>query len=160
MNKCSVCKSFFALTAKQESLTISRVPMYCSIACLLGRIRQGGPRLSDLGEAFGLVPPHMKVLQGQYRSENEYTFANFLTSTFGEGSFDYEPFAIRLRKGDRYIPDFYLKKYRAVIEIKGTWGMGAKKKFARAIEEVPSLIFVPSYLCDRLRQGYGRKIVK
>ena len=161
--RCCVCGEFFDLHRSASRIADRQFPMQCSIGCLKKHIRIWKFPKINTGELltspdWKIVPKPAHMLSKHMRSEYEYAFAKLFKEHNIE--YRYEPFAIRLENGDRYVPDFYLPEYWTLVECKGTWGMGAKKKFKRVLLEVPSLIIVQSYLCDKIVRLYGDKIIK
>lgn len=61
----------------------------------------------------------------RFRSTLEADYA----ALFDELGIDwaYEPLAVRLTTGDRYLPDFYLPGQRTYVEVKGPHGVGIEK---------------------------------
>jgi len=90
-----------------------------------------------------------KAPSNELRSGSERTLREWLTKYFIK--FDYEPFAIRLAEGDRYVPDFYLPEHYLALECKGYWGIGVKEKMRRVLDEGHSVLVVPDYLVRKLK---------
>ena len=113
--KCAHCRSNFKATAKDLKAIGYDGTHFCSRECLIGylSIRRSPP-----------VSGKPLPIHWDYKSEWERKFADFLTS-YGL-DFRYEPYAFLLPNQKWYIPDFLVNGH--MIEIKGVWEAGARKK--------------------------------
>ena len=150
--RCGVCRDKILLDGSEYRICHSELDKFCSVECLLKRIEAGGPC-----EPIHTVPkPSGNSFCCGFRSDFEGVVAKFLEKE--KIGWMYEPFAIRLVDGRRYIPDFFLPRHNLLIEAKGRWSVGGKEKMECVLSTVPinSLIMIPTYLSDNMeRIVYG-----
>lgn len=138
---CSVCGNSFDISRSDAKATHPALDVFCGLRCLMYRVTRGGS-----GYTIPTVPKPswMCGFLGR-RSTYEETAERF----FGYYGLrlSYEPFAIRLEDGSRYIPDFYSQKFNLLFEIKGKWANNGKRKLSSVLSVLPpgSLILIPTH---------------
>ena len=144
---CARCRGSFTLTAKEDNLIHREMELFCSPDCLLDMIDRRG---FQPGIATVPRPTFMTRPVNGTRSMNESVVLIFMEQR--NVTVLYEPFAIRLERGDRYVPDLFLPEYNVVIEIKGAWAWRGKTKVLRVKEQLGEQRFylMPDYLCRTL----------
>ena len=120
--------------------------MFCSLDCMVKNIR------SYVRDPIETVPVPTKLPKTkEYRSKFEQSFRAAMAT---RGVFmAYEPFAIRLQSGERYVPDFHVPDFEVLVECKGYWGTGGKTKLQQVLRELPmgTLLLAPWYMNGKLR---------
>lgn len=139
---CSVCESSFLLSRKEYKLVHSDFPLFCGGVCLITRIKEKTRSLPILHP----VPTRMRYVPGGFRSKMEGWVYNYLT--YKGLKLKHEPGSIRLLDGSRYVPDFLVEEWNCLLEVKGLWHPGARRKLSDARVACPDieLILIPSYL--------------
>ena len=84
-----------------------------------------------------------------FRSWFEVDVAKFLTAC--KIKWEYEKWTLDL--GDqKYTPDFYLPGKALMLEVKGRWLGGGKKKFRKAIKKGYPLLLIPEHIIKDIRK--------
>ncbi len=84
-----------------------------------------------------------------FRSQFEVEVAKFLTAR--KIKWEYEKWTLDL--GDqKYTPDFYLPEKALMLEVKGRWLGGGKKKFRKAIKKGYPLLLIPEHIIKDIRK--------
>ena len=113
--KCLHCNGRFLADAKTLKAIGYDGAHFCSKDCLIDYLSIP----TDPPKGGHVIIPHW-----DYKSEWESSFARFCREN--DLNFMYEPFAFSLPNGRWYIPDFMVNGH--MIEIKGVWESGARKK--------------------------------
>ena len=92
------------------------------------------------------------VTRRHYRSTYEVYVARFFTE---EGiSFIYEFITLKVGRSN-YTPDFWLPDINLFVEVKGAWGMSAKKKFESVLHSDYDIILLSWNLYHDFRSRYS-----
>lgn len=133
-----------------------RIGPWCSPRCLLGSIRKVGPVLLDM--EFGRI-------RNNVVNSWEAIVWKYLWKMLEEGEeVVREPGYLRLPGGRRYCPDFIVRPYNVVVEVKGQWGMrcGTKEKFGRVLAVYPDnrFVLVTGTVVKKMEREMTRKVGK
>ncbi len=144
---CINCRAKFSLTKKEDALIHRTMELFCSSSCLLDKIEERGYQPSF--ETVALPSFMARPVDGT-RSMYEAVVLIFMEKR--NITVLYEPFAIRLHRGDRYVPDLFLPEFNVLIEIKGRWAPKGKNKVTRLRKQLGEKRFylMPDYLCRML----------
>lgn len=161
--RCSVCGNSFAIDAREAGGLVGFDRAFCSSKCLVRYIqsvpKDGVPdRWIDAGIVRVRTPSDFDrsalcysfLLRTGFRSYYEGRVAEVLVLRYGMRLF-YEPFEVEVPIGSKsriYIPDFFLPEHGVLLEVKGAWLHGGKRKFFEALKRIGEdrLILVPSHL--------------
>ncbi len=151
------CGSEIDLIASKRNKFSTRVPLYCTLACLTQHIESFVPH--------DLIPAGTKSILSQatndiwdpitklwYRSKYEVYVARYLKSL--SYKVEYETRSLHFGTAT-YTPDFYLPDRSLFIEVKGLWSGSSKKKFHAAVDAGYHIILVPWYMEPRFRSKFG-----
>ncbi len=136
-----------------RKLLIEEAEQFCSASCLLSYIKS----FKEVSRVFSLyeatLPQTGEVWDGHhqmfFRSQFEVEVAKFLTAR--KVKWEYEKWTLNL--GDqKYTPDFYLPEKALMLEVKGRWLGGGKKKFRKAIKKGYPLLLIPEHIIKDIRK--------
>jgi hypothetical protein len=141
---------------KQYKQLVSGAERFCGGACLLSYIKDLSqapcndicvdhkkPKLSDDFSFWDVELDHW------FRSSYESTVAQFFIQH--NVPWKYESHTL-LVDSFEYTPDFLIEVCNLFIEVKGLWGISAKKKFQKTLKAGVNLILIPDYLVRLLRR--------
>jgi hypothetical protein len=152
--RCETCKEKIVIKQSEWKYQHGAVGMYCSKECLAEQIRAFATIDSGYSELDYMPSPingmkishyesYSKSMNISFRSDFEKRVARFLRDQ--EFDFLYEPYCFEFETFS-YTPDFYVKPpYNCLIEVKGVFGVGGKKKLSLFLEYYPNInfIFIP-----------------
>jgi len=148
---CSVCSH----QMRYSKYDHPDYPLFCSLKCLIDCITFPVSDSEYTSRVVEVPFPNRfrKTQKNEYRSQYEVKFAWMLKKAGIR--FVYEPCAIRLQNGDRWVPDFKILTSNKLIEVKGLWRSGSKQKMRSIADEIGTdiVIVVPDSLCRLLRKG-------
>lgn len=154
------CGERFFLPQKRRSSLVEGVEQFCSVACFLSYVESlplvdgeqdpicKSPFVSETFDVWD------SVTQQYYRSWYEVHVARCLKAN--SIKFAYETQCIFIKNG-HYTPDFWLPDYGAYIEVKGYWGISAKKKYRDACKMGKEVILLPWHIASDFRKQFGKK---
>jgi len=151
---CYCGKGFFIPLLQYKQL-VSGAERFCGGDCLCSYINNQSqapsqdvcvefrkPRLSDDFEFWDVD------LDCWFRSSYEGVVARFFCKS--KIVWEYESHTLLLDSME-YTPDFFVPKCNLFIEVKGFWGISAKKKFNTMLKAGVNLILIPDYLVRDLK---------
>jgi len=143
---CPVCKRLQEIPQIDWPLVSQMQWLVCSRGCAWEFIETSPSKGKYLRGALRveLPPPmdaHSPTLRMFFRSQYE----RFVAEAFRDGGipFEYEKWSFQLHNRIFWIPDFHLPEHRMFVEVKGSWGVGAKskmRKFLRMYQETTLLV--------------------
>ena len=141
---CTNCREKFSVTNKEDMLIHRAMELFCSPDCLLDLVETRGYQPS-----FETVPRPGFMTRPVNGTRSLYEAAVLIFMEKRNITVLYEPFAIRLQQGDRYVPDLFLPEFNVIIEIKGRWAPKGKQKVTRIKQVLGEKRFylMPDYLC-------------
>jgi len=144
---CSICRNSFDVNRREHKTMHPDLDIFCSHNCTMRYIFEGSPQTIKTCHK----PANMFGLVGK-RS----TYEDIVEEYFGIYGVRaaYEPFAIRLNDGHRYIPDFYLPDYNMLVEVKGMWASKGKTKMRKVIEVLPGhgIVLIPTHIVKQMEK--------
>jgi hypothetical protein len=160
-NTCPNCDKKFILTRKEQSLAGGEYALFCSISCLADYIADHPMPPTD--DRIVVPRPSRMGRTPDFKSDSERVVYEFF-KTLLRVRILYEPCAIRLPNGDRYVPDFVIPDYNIFLEVKGRWAIGAKRKTRKVFDLLPegAIFLIPDYLVRNARFKYnlGKEVIR
>ena len=153
--KCIECGEEVWLTHSVSKQVWPGLPYLCSAECIVSYIKA----LPDFTAQRSAFQPRQELditgdsnpiwdcyTRRHYKSIPEVNFARLLLSEGIEFTYEahYLPVGTTI-----YIPDFLVMRKNLMIEIKGVWSPGSRKKFAKVMELYPpeTSLMIPSFVC-------------
>lgn len=142
LSECKKCKREFVWKVDKR---VNRLhsPTVCSDKCFKNVMYRANRKHLDLSESSVAFPRKDPYLM---RSSYEVGFAMWMNNN--NLKWIYEPWSYVLSNKKRYVPDFFIKNYEVLVEIKGIWEPGSYSKFKRFKEEYPEIATM-IFLVDR-----------
>lgn len=139
--RCDICDDFKYLKYKENKTIHPELAFYCSKHCLEKALQIPGGKFNGMDT----IPVEDQVdryveswkLKTCFKTKYEMHVAEWLTDLDYE--WYYELYAIKFNEHDIWIPDFILPEQQILIEVKGLWNQGQKKKMSRFIEYHPDV---------------------
>lgn len=137
-----------------RKLLIEEAEQFCSASCLLSYIKEFDARSANYLPLRSAVLPQTGEVwddhhQMFFRSQFEVDVAKFLTEA--KIVWEYEKHTLILGN-QRYTPDFYLTDKALMLEVKGRWLGGGKKKFRKAVKKGYPLLLIPEHIIKDIRK--------
>lgn len=152
---CSVCGNSFDISRIDAKATHPDLDVFCGLHCLMRRVFVGG-----CAGVLDTVPKPSWMCGFVGRRS---TYEEIAERFFGWHGLrlSYEPFAIRLADGSRYIPDFYSQKFNLLLEVKGKWANNGKRKLSSVLSILPanSLILIPTHNIKQMETKCKKHLV-
>lgn len=148
--RCSECANVCTIpTTENKCLDRSGGPFCCSAECAAKWIRaQERINITFDNKTVILNPNHECPDGCVYSDVLDMTFKSNFELHFAESMFDhglrfwYEPMVF-VFGGDEYTPDFFFYDHGALVEVKGAWQPGKRKKmkkFREYFSHIPLLV--------------------
>lgn len=146
--RCQGCKRVQGVSpADYKYLSPIQEDFICSKACLRPLVEAAELSMESMLAAIPIKrsranEAYSNSLQSFFRSQYEVQVAEHLVNDLGFKSLSYEEYGFIMSDGSQYVPDFLIEGH-CFIEVKGRWGIGAKKKFAnfrRTYSNIPLLL--------------------
>ena len=141
--RCDSCEDFKYLKSDEVKNIHPELAFYCSKPCVLEALKVPGEKFNglDTTPVEDQSDRHVEswALKTCFKTMFEMRVAEWLTELDYE--WYYELYAIEFSEdGDRrdiWIPDFVLPTQQILIEVKGKWNQGQKKKMGRFLRAHP-----------------------